>query len=150
MSDNLDPRRAAIVTEAKSWIGTPFHHEARIKGAGVDCLQLLVGVAQNVGIIGEIKIPHYSPDFHLHRDDETYYEGLLKYLTEIPGPPGPGDVALFKLTRIFWHGAIVVEWPRVIHADWNNGVVWGDVNLKPLRDHPVKFFSAFGDGSGGR
>ena len=28
--------RAAIVAEAMSWIGTPYHSHARIKGVGVD------------------------------------------------------------------------------------------------------------------
>ena len=40
--------REAVVTEAKTWIGTPFHHAARIKGAGVDCLMLLSRVSLSV------------------------------------------------------------------------------------------------------
>jgi cell wall-associated NlpC family hydrolase len=34
-----------IVTQARGWIGTPFHHQARLKGIGCDCLGLCVGVA---------------------------------------------------------------------------------------------------------
>jgi cell wall-associated NlpC family hydrolase len=138
-----DPRRAAVITEAATWLGTPFHHEARVKGAGVDCLQLLIAVAQEVGLIGEIEVPHYSPDFFLHKDAETYLEGMLGHTTEIPGPPLPGDVALFKFGRVFSHGAIVVEWPRVIHAYWAIGVVWGDTRQPPLKGREVRFFSPF-------
>jgi cell wall-associated NlpC family hydrolase len=29
--------RAAVVAEARSWLGTPFHHQGRVKAAGVDC-----------------------------------------------------------------------------------------------------------------
>ena len=37
---SLHDPRAAVVKEAESWIGTPFHHAARVKGAGIDCLML--------------------------------------------------------------------------------------------------------------
>ncbi len=44
--------RAQIIAEARTWIGTPFHHQARLKGprGGVDCVGLLVGTAGAVGI----------------------------------------------------------------------------------------------------
>ena len=69
--------RAAVVTEAKTWIGTPFHHAARVKGAGVDCLMLLAEVYERAGVTaGRINPPFYVPDWHLHRDAERYMEGL--------------------------------------------------------------------------
>lgn len=138
-----DPRRAAVIAEAKLWIGTPFHHEGRVKGAGVDCLQILAAVYTAVGIAEVGKVPHYPADWYLHRDAERYLEGLSQYARQIEGPPEPGDIALFKHGRTFSHGAIVVEWPRVIHAYWNIGVVWGDAGLYPLKDREVKFFSPF-------
>jgi NlpC/P60 family putative phage cell wall peptidase len=136
-------RREAVVAEAESWIGTPFHHAARVKGAGVDCLMLLAEVYERAGIAPRIEPPFYVPDWHMHRDAERYLEGLLPYAHEIEGPPLPGDIALFKFGRTFSHGAIVVEWPRVVHAYWAIGVVWGDATLFPLRDRPVRFFSPF-------
>jgi len=44
--------RAQIVAEARTWIGTPWHHQGRLKGpgGGVDCVGLLVGTAQNCGV----------------------------------------------------------------------------------------------------
>jgi len=41
LSDQL---RAAIVTEARRWIGTPYHHRASLRGVGTDCLGLIRGV----------------------------------------------------------------------------------------------------------
>jgi cell wall-associated NlpC family hydrolase len=141
----IDDLRAAVVREATEWIGTPFHHAARVKGAGTDCLMLLAECHERAGVIGHIDVPHYSQDWHCHRDAERYMDGLLGYAREIEGPPEPGDIALFRFGRTFSHGAIVVEWPRVIHAYWNIGVVWGDATLHPLVDRPVRFFSPFGD-----
>jgi NlpC/P60 family putative phage cell wall peptidase len=138
-------QRAAIVTEACEWIGTPFHHGARIKGAGVDCLMLLAEVYERAGVTHHIEPPFYVPDWHLHRDAERYLEGLLHYARPIEEPPLPGDVALFRFGRTFSHGAIVTGWPRLIHAYWNIGVVWGDATRYPLRDRAVRFFRAVGN-----
>ena len=135
--------RAAVLREAESWIGTPFHHAARVKGVGVDCLMMLAEVYERAGVARErIDPPFYVPDWHLHRDAERYMDGLLAYTRPVEAPE-PGDIALFKFGRTHSHGAIVTEWPRLIHAYWNIGVVWGDAALYPLRDRPVLFFSPF-------
>ncbi len=144
-----DPRRAFILSEAISWIGTPFHHEARVKGAGVDCAMLLAEVYERAGLIGRIEIPHYPPDWHLHRDAERFLERIVAHAREIAGPPnGPdplaGDVALFRYGRCFSHGAIVSAWPRVVHANFlARAVTWGDATREPLAGRAVKFFTVF-------
>jgi cell wall-associated NlpC family hydrolase len=136
--------RLAIVAEASEWIGTPFHHEARVKGAGVDCAMLLAEVYERAGIVSHIEIPHYPPDWHLHRDAERFLARLLEHAGEINGPPEAGDVALFKYGRVFSHGAIVVAWPRLIHANFAaRAVTWGDATLAPLVGREVKFFTVF-------
>lgn len=139
----MDTRRAAVVAEAETWLRTRFHHAARIKDVGVDCLMLLAEVYERAGITDHIDPPFYVPDWHLHRDAEKYLEGLMRYAREIEGPPLPGDVAIFKYGRCFSHGAIVVRWPRVIHAYWKIGVVYGDATRFPLADRKVRFFSPF-------
>jgi cell wall-associated NlpC family hydrolase len=45
-----------------------------------------------------------------------YLDGVLKYTREIFTPPQPGDIVLCKIGRLFAHGGIVSQWPRVIHA----------------------------------
>ena len=142
-TNDLRALRASVVKEATSWIGTPFHHAARVKGAGVDCLMLLAEVYQHAGIVAPIEPPFYVPDWHLHRDAERYLEGLTRYAGEITGPPLSGDIALFRFGRTFSHGAIVTAWPLLIHAYWNIGVVRGDATLYPLAGRPVKFFMPF-------
>ena len=36
--------RAAVLAEARSWLGTPYRHQASRKGVGCDCLGLVRGV----------------------------------------------------------------------------------------------------------
>jgi NlpC/P60 family putative phage cell wall peptidase len=142
VKSTLDHLRAAVVAEAASWIGTPFHHAARVKGAGIDCLMLLAEVYERAGVADHIDPPFYVPDWHLHRDAERYMVGLLEYARPVEVPL-PGDIALFRFGRTFSHGAIVTEWPRLIHAYWNLGVVHGDATLHPLAARPVHFFTPF-------
>src|SRR6516162_6598439 len=142
MLADLDPRRQAIIDEAKTWIGTRFHHMQAVKGAGVDCLGLIYGVYRAVGLIGDIAIPFYRPDYMHHRDDESYLEGLLQYGHPVAHPEA-GDVALLRYGRVYAHGAIVVEWPRLIHAFAERGeVCWGDGEQGRLLGRSVKFVSA--------
>jgi cell wall-associated NlpC family hydrolase len=139
-----DPRRAAVVAEAQEWIGTPFHHHARVKGAGVDCLHLLAEVYERCGLIGHVEPEHYPPDWHLHRDAERFLDGLMRHGREIGGPPESGDIALFRFGRVFSHGAIVVAWPRLVHANFAAGAVCrGDATLVPLAGRDVRFFTVF-------
>ena len=140
----VEQLRGTIIREAESWIGTPFHHAGRVKGAGVDCLMLLAEVYERAGLSGHVEPPFYVPDWHLHQGAERYMEGLLGYARAVKAPE-PGDIALFRFGRTFSHGAIVTGWPRLIHAYWNIGVVWGDATLHPLKKRPVRFFTPFGD-----
>ncbi len=135
--------RQAVVAEAANWLRTPYHHMGRIKGVGVDCLTLLAEVYERSGVIGHVEIPFYPPDWHLHRSVELYLGGVLDRATEIPGPPQPGDIALFKMGRCFAHGVIVTRWPQLIHAHYSAGVIGGDATQGQLAGRAVRFFDPF-------
>ncbi|HUN96339.1 MAG TPA: hypothetical protein VMU69_08880 [Bradyrhizobium sp.] len=134
--------RQRVIAEAEAWLATPYHHMARLKGVGCDCLTLLAAVYHAAGVIPAIEIPYYPPDWHLHRGVERYMNGLLAHACEIEEPQ-PADVALFRFGRCFSHGAVVVEWPRLIHAWHAGGVLRGDATQPLLADRPVRFFSPF-------
>lgn len=107
--------RAALVMAAHNWLNTPYHHKARIKGAGVDCAQLLIGVYAEAGLIEPFDTGDYPPDWMLHREEERFLAWVNQYLVEVETPL-PGDVAIWRFGRSFSHGAIVVDWPLFIHA----------------------------------
>ena len=143
-----DPRRLAVTEEALRWLRTPYHHMARVKGAGADCLTLLAEVYERAGVIAHVEVPFYPPDWNLHRDAERYLEGVIRYALEVPAwddadPPQPGDIAVFKFGRCFAHGAIVLQWPRLIHAWHNAGVIYADATQGQLAGRPVRIFDPF-------
>ena len=143
----VDPRRSTVVAEAESWLRTPYHHMARVKGAGADCLTLLAEVYEKAGVIPRVEVPFYPPDWNLHCDAERYLEGITRYAREIPYcadiSPAAGNVAIFKFGRCFAHGAIVVSWPRLIHAWHSAGVVYADAKQGQLALRPVRIFDPF-------
>jgi cell wall-associated NlpC family hydrolase len=144
MPPNGGITRQQVLDEARSWLGTPFHHGQQCKGAGVDCGQFLIGVYYNVGCIPCVETDYYPHDFHLHNRREWYIELISQFSREITGPPQPADVVLFKLSGglVYSHGAIVVQWPKVIHSFIHRGVMWADATQGFLKNSPIKFFEA--------
>lgn len=120
--------RKEVVAEAKSWIGTPYHHAADVKGHGVDCAMLLVRVYCDLGLIEPFDPRPYTHDWFLHRNEERYLTSLLKLSVEVR-EPNDGDVVLFRVGRCFAHAGIVsrVEPLTIIHAFANAGCVVQDI-----------------------
>lgn len=106
-----------VVAQAIGWLGTPWHHEGDVKGAGVDCAMLLVRVFVAVGLVPPIDPRPYPIDHMLHHDQERFLGWLQQYSTAVTeGDPQPGDVIVYRVGRCFSHGAIVTEWPFIVHA----------------------------------
>lgn len=118
-------QRAAVVAAARGWLQTPFHHGACVRGVGVDCLQLLIGVYGGLGLIPAIDPGPYPWDWHMHKDEERYLNGVAQVAVQTSDPL-PGDIALFKFGKCVSHAAIVLDWPTVIHAYFGQGVVETD------------------------
>jgi cell wall-associated NlpC family hydrolase len=112
-----DEERKMVVEEAKTWLGTPYISNGAVKGAGIDCGMLLVRVYSDIGLIPAFDPRPYPAQWALHQSAERYLAIVESYAHEIPGPPLPGDIALFKFGKCWAHGAIVTDWPQLIHAN---------------------------------
>lgn len=138
--------RQRVVMEACRWLRTPYHHKARVLGAGIDCSMLLAEVYEAARLIQHVE-PDYPPDWHLHRSEELYVQWLERCGgVEIAGPPQPGDVAVWRIGRTYSHGAIVINWPTIIQAYIGRGVEYASAHDEPLASRPVRFFSLVGEG----
>ena len=138
--------RDAILHEAKTWLRTPYHHHGDVKGVGVDCAMILVRVYSVVGVTDASVDPRpYPQDWHLHRDSERYLETVMPYVREISREDvRPGDLVLTKFGRTFSHSAIVVDYPRVMHAYAVDKVVtYADLHKDPFAHREKKYFSAW-------
>ena len=124
-------QRAAVVAEARSWIGTPYHNCADIKGVGVDCGMLLVRVFVDLNLCPPFDPRPYPVDWHLHRSEERYLGFIFDRGAET-AQPQPGDVMVFRYGRCYSHGGIVTAAAplRIVHAYYQARMVIEDEVLR--------------------
>lgn len=124
----LIPRHAtaaAAVPAARAWLGTPWRHQARLQGVGVDCVGLLIGVARQLGVLppawditGYARLP----------DGVALMRHLRGLLQEVPQADlRPGDVVCIAFDQHPQHVGLVGDYlhggPSIIHAINGRGVV---------------------------
>lgn len=107
-----------IVNQARTWIGTPFHHQARLKGKGCDCLGLIVGVVDELGLkdsTGRL-LASYDEVTYSKEPDGTYLiQKLTGLLEEVPvAEARAGDLVLFKVRENPQHLAILTDYEGMI------------------------------------
>ena len=84
--------------EARGWIGTPYVHQAAVKGAGTDCLGLLRGIWRKLYGAEPEAVPAYTPDWSEASGDERLWAAARRYLIAKPlDDASPGDVILFRM-----------------------------------------------------
>ena len=113
-----------IIQEAMTWVDTPYHHLARCKGVGVDCAQLMAGIAENLSS-KKINIETYSVEWHLHNRKELMCETLESFgCIQIPLEEAqPGDIITFKFGRVNSHLGLLLENEQFVHARMDVGRV---------------------------
>jgi NlpC/P60 family putative phage cell wall peptidase len=116
-----------LITLARDWIGTPYVHQASLKGVGCDCLGLLRGVFRERFGAEPEDIPPYDPHWDVGGREELR-EGLARHFCEIAASAiAPGDVLLFRMLprATARHCAILAEQDgqrTLIHARQNKRV----------------------------
>jgi hypothetical protein len=81
------------VSAARSWLGTPYQHQARCKGAGVDCAGLIVGVA------AQLRISQFDfTNYGRQPLGDTLRDMMRSQTSELPSgaPWQAGQIALMR------------------------------------------------------
>lgn len=124
--DGAGAPRAAAVSEALTWVGTPYRHQASAKGLGCDCLGLLRGVWRALyGAEPEAAGP-YAPDWAEAGEADRLLVAARRHCIELPlHRMGAGDVVLFRWRRHLpaKHVGILVGADRFVHAYQGQAVV---------------------------
>ncbi len=115
-----------IIATARSWLGTPYHDQASLKGVGCDCLGLARGVWREIVGDEPFPIPPYSRDWGETGTREVLADGARRMMIELPvAGAGPGALVLFRMGpgAIAKHVGILTTPAHFIHAYERLGVI---------------------------
>ena len=117
--------RPVVVAEARSWIGTPYRHQASAKHFGCDCLGLLRGVWREVFGAEPAAVPPYSRDWDEVAKRDVLLSAAETYLVRRETcAMEEGDVILFRMREeaVAKHLGIATD-HGFVHAYARHGVV---------------------------
>lgn len=131
-----------IVDIGRRWVDTPFHHQARVEGVGVDCVGLVISVAREIGAVpadwdvgGYGRVP----------DGKQLVHHLSERLVPVAqADMAPGDVVLVAFDSHPQHVGIVGDYLHgglsIIHASGAHGRV---LETRLLFTKAMRFVAAY-------
>jgi cell wall-associated NlpC family hydrolase len=141
-------QRAAVIAEGCSWLGTPWVHQANIKGEAVDCAMFLISVFFRAGVIGPFDPRPYPRSWFVHQDEERFLNSIVNHFgcKEIPPADArPGDLLMYRIGRCYAHGTILIAPKMVIHAFAENGqVIYTETFDPKLASREPRAFNPWG------
>ncbi len=107
-----------IVVQARTWLGTPFHHQARLKRVGCDCLGLIIGVVDELDLKDKYGQPLASYDeitYSKEPDGAYLTQKIAALLDEVSIENAQaGDLALFNMAGNPQHLAILTDYENAL------------------------------------
>jgi len=104
--------RKQIIETARTYVGTPFQHQARVKARGLDCVGLILCVADDLKINDTSGKPFNKFDYVDYGPQPSggfVNEQCATRLVKVNRPPQPGDVVNLRVPVEPCHVAIISE-----------------------------------------
>lgn len=137
---------SVVADIARTWVGTPYIHQASLRGSGTDCLGLVRGVWRELYGREPEAVPAYSRDWAEPQGLEVLFEAAGRHLIRVPGerPLRAGELLLFRMrdAGIAKHLGIVGHAgaiPTFIHAYTGHGVVETSLSQPWVRRIAARF-----------
>ena len=104
--------RKDICNKALEYLNTPFHHQGRLKGIGVDCAGLIVCIAK------ELNLPYGDLTNYARIPDGKSLRDVLKNNAEEKSlnDSKEGDILLMKFVNEPQHVALLMPNNQIIHS----------------------------------
>ena len=139
----MSATHAQVVAQARTWLDTPFHHQARVKGLGVDCAGLVIGVARELDLV--------APDFDVSAyprtpDGTSLMAYCREHMVELPAGAAkvPGQVVVVRFDLDPQHMGILGDYRHgglsIIHAAARSGRV---IETRLMYSQAMQFVRAF-------
>ncbi|MES2916816.1 MAG: NlpC/P60 family protein [Pseudomonadota bacterium] len=135
----------AAIAEARLWIGTPYLHQASVRGVGADCLGLLRGVWRKLYGEEPQAVPAYTEDWAEPDHREVLHAAAARWLVTKPlADAAEGDVLLFRMRdgSIAKHLGLqshVGAHPQFIHSYTGHGVIESSLSVPWQRRVAARF-----------
>ncbi len=100
-----------MIDAARNCIGTPFHHQGRTAGAGLDCIGLIVHAARVAGMDVED-----CTDYGRNPDGIRLLQALNAHGFEKTEQIQAGNVLVFRFNRFPQHVALATTATAMVHA----------------------------------
>jgi NlpC/P60 family putative phage cell wall peptidase len=134
---NVTIPRQRIVAAARGWLGTPYHHQASLRGVGSDCLGLIRGIWRELYGEEPEAMPPYTTDWGSATGSETLLAAASRHLVKLADVSAAraGDVLVFRMRDqgVAKHAGVLSARPAsgllerdragLIHAQEGFGVV---------------------------
>lgn len=105
--------RADIVRVARGYVGTPFAHQGRQRGRGVDCVGLVLCVAEDLGLKDKAGIPLKRADYYdygpLPAERFVHDQAVRRLIAKPLDSLADGDVVTMRVPHLPTHAAIICE-----------------------------------------
>lgn len=101
----------AMLAATRACIGTPFHHQGRTAGSGLDCIGLVVIGLRAAGILVRDKT-----DYGRRPDGKSLAEALLSHGAVLVDAMRAGDIVLFRYDGQPQHVALATSDTTMIHS----------------------------------
>lgn len=138
-----------LVGLARGWIGTPYCHQASVRGVGCDCLGLVRGLWRELHGDEPEPVPRYGPDWSEIEHEERLWAAMRRHLRERPfsAPLVAGQVVLFRMREgrvakhlgLVSHCARTNDGARFIHAYERHGVIESPLSAPWVRRIVARF-----------
>jgi len=131
-----------VVDAARGWLSTPYHHLARLKGVGVDCIGLVIGVSRELGLVPtDFDVQGYARS----PDGRSLMETAGLHMTQIEREDmQPGDVVVLRFDVEPQHFGIVGDYRHgghsIIHAASREGRV---IETRLMYSEAMHYVAAF-------
>lgn len=103
----------------REWLGTPYHHQACVRGVGCDCVGLVRGIYRALYGRDANVAMSYTRDWAEATGEETLIAAARSYLVEVdPKLARPGDILLFRYRArtAAKHAGLLARLPAITDA----------------------------------
>lgn len=110
---------SSLIDAARSWVGTPFVDNSRVKGRGVCCHFLMAEIYREAGW-GDIDVPPGIASAGRWANESPVLQWLrgpgAKHFAEVEMATEIGDLILVKTGHVYNHLAMLLDNGDVIHV----------------------------------